>query len=183
MVHELSLEIPVVTNEKVLKIYDVSFWDENVSSSEIFLDITVPGFTEYVRFSVKRGFDKLLNSSLLNINPVFNINEIENLPDGIYVVRLVNRNVDDEEFVEYNHLRQTKLLNSWYKALCKLRLSPCDTITKEVEEERKKLYQIKSYIDVAKSLVEFCNSPSEGLELHQYAQSLLDKFNKSCKNC
>ena len=53
--------------------------------------------------------------------------------------------LSDEEFVEYNHLRQTKILGDWHKALCKLRLNDCDNPTKDIEEERKRLYQTQSF--------------------------------------
>ena len=105
------------------------------------------------------------------------------LSDGIYIVRLTNINGADEEFVEYNHLRQTKVISEWYKALCSLNLSGCDGLTTNVEKERQHLYQIKAYIDAAKASVEYCGSPNEGLELHNYAVKLLQKHNNNCKNC
>ncbi len=181
MIHDLSLEIPYISNPKVLRIFDTSSWDDNVLSTSIRLDVIPPGFIHSQSFIVKREFDKLYNSSSLGVYPVENINDLAPLQDGIYIVRLTDINGAQEEFVEYNHLRQTQILEQWYKALCQLRLNTCDTLTKDVEYQRKHLYQIKAYIDAAKAQVEFCNAPNEGLELHNYAKKLLDKLN--CKNC
>jgi hypothetical protein len=183
MVHNLSLEIPYISNAKILRVFDTSVWNETILSTSVRLDIISPGFVQAKSFTVKRNFDKLYNCSSLNIYPVTNIKDLEEIPDGIYVIRLTNINGADEEFVEYNHLRQTQLLTKWYKALCKLNLNSCDTLTKDKNKIREHLYQIKSYIDAAKAKVEFCNAPNEGLDLHNYAVKLLDKFNNSCKNC
>lgn len=183
MVHNLSLDIPYISNNKVLKVTDISIWDDSIPSTSVRLDIIPPGFIYSQSFTVKREFDKVYNCSSLGIYPVTNLKDLAPIPDGIYIIRLTNIVGSEEEFVEYNHLRQTQLLEKWYKALCKLNLSTCDALTKDVENERKLLYQIKSYIDASKAQVEFCNAPNEGLELHNYANSLLDKFNNSCKNC
>jgi hypothetical protein len=183
MSHKLAVEIPYITNPKVMRVYDSSVWDSEVLSSEIKLSITPAGFVYPTEFIVKRGFDRLFNVSNLGIHTV---DDLTDLPDGIFIIRLSNSNgdcSDCSQWVEYNHLRQVQLLNSWYSALCKLNLSDCTDITKDVEKERQKLYQIKMYIDAAKAKVEYCKSPNEGLALHNYAKKLLDKFNSSCNNC
>lgn len=182
MIHNLSLEVPFISNPKVLKVSDLTVWNNSVPSESIKLNIICPGFIYGKSFDVKRGFDKLFNSSSLGIYVVTDLNDLTPIPDGIYIIRLTNVS-GVEEYVEYNHLRQTQILEKWYKALCKLRLSACDKFDEEKEEERRLLYQIKSYIDAAKAQVEYCNAPNEGLELHNYANSLLDKYNNSCKNC
>lgn len=183
MSHILSIEIPEITNPKVLRVYDSSTWDPLLNSDEVKLDIISPGFLEPKEIIVSREFDKLLNCSNLGIYVVTDPSEYVNLPDGIYVIRLTNTNGQDSEWVEYNHLRQVCLLNKWYKALCSLSLNPCNMLTKDIEEKRKELYQIKMYIDAAKAKVEYCKSPNDGLELHHYADKLLSKYSENCKTC
>jgi len=183
MSHNLSLEIPYISNPKVLRIFDTSIWDSDILSSQVKLDIIPPGFIYSTSFTVTRRFDKLYNNSNLGVQPVTDYSELGNLSDGIYIIRLTNIAGSEEEWIEYNHLRQTQLINCWFSALCKLYLNPCQDLTKDKDKIRKELYQIKAYIDSAKAKVEFCNSPNEGLELHNYAKKLLDKFNDSCKNC
>lgn len=178
MSKDLNIEVPTVSNSKILKIYDTSIWGEPLIGS-IFLSITCPGFSNSVTFQVKKGFDRLFNGSSLMIHPVSNVADLAPLPDGIYVIRLIN----EDDFSEFNHLRQTQLNNLWFKALCKLQLSSNDNRTKEIEKEITYLYKIKSYIDAAKAKVEFCNSPNEGLDLHNYAYKLLNDFNTHCKSC
>lgn len=181
MAHNLALEIPLMTNPKVLRIYDASVWDSNLLSTQIKLEIISPGFIYPVTQVVTRRFDRLFNVSNLGIYPVTDYSELTDLPDGIYVIRLTNINGSEEDWVEYNHLRQTSLLNCWYSALCSLRLNPCDDLDKDKEEKRKQLMKIKSYIDAAKAEVEYCKAPNMGLELHNYAKKLLEKFNNKCK--
>jgi hypothetical protein len=182
MTHQLSLEVPYITNPKVLRIFDTSVWDSEVLSSEIKLDIISPGFIYPISLTVTRGFDRLYNSSSLGIYPSSDIDDLKKLPDGIYIIRLNNINGEDCEWVEYNHLRQTAIIECWNKALCSLNINDCTFLTKDIEKKRKDLYQIKMYIDAAKAKVEFCNSPNEGLELHNYAKKLLENYNRDC-NC
>lgn len=169
-----------MTNPKAMRIYDSSIWDENHLSSEIKLDIISPGFVYPSTHIVSRNFDRIFNSSNLGIYPTTEISELTALPDGIYIVRLTNINGEKEDWVEYNHLRQTLLLECWYKALCKINLDK-GYVTKDKEKQRRDLYQIKMYIDAAKAKVEFCKSPDEGLELHNYAKKMLGKYNEC--NC
>lgn len=185
MSHKLAVEIPYITNPKVLRIYDTSVWNPEELSSEIKLSITPAGFIYPNEFVVTRGFDRLYNVSNLGIHQVDDLANLSDLPDGIYIIRLTSSNgdcSDCSQWVEYNHLRQVQLLNCWYSALCKLNISDCSDITKDVEKQRKQLYQIKMYIDAAKAKVEYCKSPNEGLALHNYAKKLLERFDSNC-NC
>lgn len=183
MVHQLYIEVPYITNPKVMRVYDSSIWDINTLSSEIRLDIIPPGFIYSSSHQVDRNFDKLFNVSNLGVNPVTDLSELTDLSDGIYIIRITNINGEQEDWVEFNHLRQVTLLNCWHSSLCKLNLDGCSSITKDVEKKRKALYQIKMYIDAAKADVEYCNAPNRGLELNNYAKKLLDKFNNECKFC
>jgi len=175
MAHILSIEVPTISNAKVLRVFDTSIWDPSITVSSISLDIIPPGYTNSTTFVQAKGFDRLFNSSNLNIS-----GDMSNLPDGIYIIRLTA----DSEWVEYNHLRQVCLLQDYYKALCTLEFYPCDTLDVNLEEKREELSIIKSYIDAAKAKVEWCNSPSEGIDLHNYAKSRLAKFSlNKCKTC
>lgn len=183
MAHNLTIEIPYITNPKVMRIYDTSVWDESILSSEIKLYIIAPGFIYPSEHTVTRRFDRLYNASNLGIYPVTDPSDLADLSDGLYIIRLSNINGEQEDFVEYNHLRQVKLINCWYSALCKLNLSDCSNLTNDIEKDRKELYQIKMYMDAAKAKVEYCNAPNDGLALHNYAKKLLDKYSQGCRNC
>lgn len=180
MSHILSIEVPLISNPRTMRIYDTSIWDDSLTVSSIRLDITPPGYTNSVNADESKGFDRLFNSSNLGISTVTDPADMSNLPDGIYILRLNA----DSQWVEYNHLRQTCLLKEYYKALCTLNFYPCDTIDVDLERKREELMQIKSYIDAAKAKVEWCNAPGEGIDIHNFAKKLLDRFSlEKCKNC
>jgi hypothetical protein len=182
MANSLSIEVPLISNSLAMRIYDTSLWDDDVTVSSISLDIIPPGYTDSVTFAESKGFDRLFNASNLGITTVIDPTSMGALPDGIYIIRITA----DADWVEYNHLRQTCLLKDYYKALCSLKLDPCDTIDKNIEAKRRELMQIKSYIDAAKAKVEWCNAPGEGIELHNFAKKQLSNFSLSaspCKSC
>lgn len=180
MANDLSLEIPVISNPKVMRIYDTSIWDNSLSISSRTLDIIPPGYDISQTFLILEGFDSLYNSSNLGITTTTNPVDMGNLPDGIYIVRLTA----DTTWVEYNHLRQTCLLRDYYKALCSLKFYPCSTLDVDLDAKRKELRVIKDYIDAAKAKVEWCNSPNEGIDLHNFAKKLLSRFSlEKCKTC
>jgi hypothetical protein len=176
MAHLLSIEAPSISNSKVLRIFDTSIWDEELAITSRKLDIIPPGYKYSTQFNVSSGFDRLFNSSTLNISDA-----MTDLPDGIYIIRLT---VNDDTWVEYNHLRQTCLLKKYMKARCALRLAPCDSLDIDLVAKARELDQIRWYYEAAVAQVEWCNAPSQGLELHNYAAKLLDKFSlEKCKTC
>jgi hypothetical protein len=184
MAHLLSVEIPPIVNPKVLRIYDTTVWDSALTVTARKLDIIPPGYSSSTTFNVTSGFDRLFNASNLGISVTSNPQNLVDLLDGIYIVRLTVEDGSDSQWVEYNHLRQVCLLKKYYQALCTLNFYPCDTLDVDLEAKRKELSIIKSYIDAAKAKVEWCNAPVEGLELHRYAVKLLDRFSlEKCKNC
>lgn len=183
MAHDLSLEVPQISNPKALRIYDSSNWDSSDPPTTVSLDIIVPGNTDSVTFAVNEGFDNLYNASTLEIAVVSDPADLGDLPDGIYILRLTAVGTDTQ-WVEYNHLRQVCLLKDYYKALCTLNFYPCDTLDVDLEAKRKDLSVIKAYIDAAKAKVEWCNAPNEGIALHNFAKKLLSKFSlEKCKSC
>ncbi len=180
MANLLSLEIPPIGNPKVLRVYDTSAWDSDITVSTRTLEITPPGYTSPTIFTYAKGYDRLFNTGSFGITTSPDPASLTNLPDGIYLLK----QTADTVWVEYNHLRQVLLLKDYYKALCTLNFYPCDTLDVDTERKRKELSIIKSYIDAAQAKVEWCGAPNEGLELHHYARKLLTKFSlEKCKTC
>ena len=132
MSHNLSLEVPFISNPKVMRIFDSSSWDSNLMSSEIKLSIIPPGFIYPIEYTVTRRFDKLFNVSNLGIQSVTDYSELGNLPDGIYTIRLTDLSSGD--WVEYNHLRITEALNTMQCILCELDINACDPPVKIKEK-------------------------------------------------
>ena len=44
--------------------------------------------------------------------------------DGIYIIKY-SVSPNDKVYVEYNHLRVTEILTTYYKKLCELDVQPC----------------------------------------------------------
>ncbi len=99
--------------------------------------------------------------------------------DGIYIIKY-SVSPNDLVYVEYNHLRITKALTRYNKAMCDLDLAACDPPAK-VKEKLDKLMMIRMYLDAAKAKVEFCHEPQKGMTLYNYAIKLLNKL--ECINC
>ena len=83
-------------------------------------------------------------------------------------------------YVEYNHLRITNIMKTWYDKLCKLDMETCEP-SRDKQALLDEMMDIKLYIDAAKAKVEYCASPEAGLELYTYAKSKLNKI--ICSNC
>jgi hypothetical protein len=102
-----------------------------------------------------------------------------NLPDGIYIIRY-SVAPNDKVYVEYNILRTTILLSTYYKKLCELDVKPCEPSSSK-EQLLGEMKYIRTLIDAAKAKIEYCQSPSEGMELYNFAKKKLTKI--TCDVC
>ena len=186
--HVLSLEVPQVMNECILKILDTSAYqtlDPNIPIVCPTLNVTVPGFgysnqiegTAMTNF-VNTGHITLTACDLQLQNSgcgtIYN-----NLPDGIYIIKY-SVSPNDTIYVEYNHMRITHALNKYYKILCDVDVAACDP-PYIIKNELEALRLIFMYLQASKSKVEFCHEPQKGMSLYNYALKLLNKL--SCTNC
>ena len=172
--HQLSLEVPDTNNSKVFRVFDTSLYAEGLDRKCGVLQITSPGYNEPVAIEVLPYFNLILNACTLGLQTTGCGESSSRLPDGIYVVNY-SISPNDKVFVEYNHLRVTQTLNTWYNEICKLDLLCCDP-EQDVKEKLLELELIRSFVDAAKVKVEYCNSPEAGMELFIYAQNRLKKF-------
>lgn len=178
--HKLSLDIPEVMNECIIRVVDTSVYDPNLSITCSALYVTIPGFVNPVEFTtLTPGFTANLTACDLELQTQDCGQTFAGLPDGIYVIRWAVSPLDTV-YVEYNHLRMTKALQKYQKALCSLDLAGCEP-TPKVKEKLRQLQYIRSLLDAAKAQVEFCHHPDKGMEIFKYALKLLDKIN--CATC
>lgn len=187
MQHRLSLEVIETLQECSLKIVDTSIYAEGLPVDCQLLQITLPGFTQSIDFDEERlptGFNLNLSNCELSLTekPEDCSERKAPLQDGVYVIRY-SVSPNDQVYVEYNHLRITKALNCYYKALCELDLGACEPDS-EIEKKLKLLGKAKLYLDAAKSKVEICHDPIKGADLYTYAVKLLSKFGcNECQSC
>lgn len=143
------------------------------------LQITPPGFNTPKTIDVSSEFNLVLNACDLGLQTVDCGNTSNDVPDGIYIVRY-SVSPNDQVYVEYNHLRVTQLLNSYYQKMSELEVSACAPAV-DVKNQLDELRLIKSFIDTAKAKVEYCHENKEAMDILQYAQKRLMKLD--CRSC
>lgn len=172
--HILSLEIPTVANCEIFTIWDTSQYSSVVPVDCSELLVIPPGFNSPKLIEIKENFKMDFNACAFGLQTVQCNTTRSSFPDGIYVIRY-RVQPHDKSYVEYNHLRITTILQMYYKKLCDLDIKPCDP-----SSDRKSLIDqmefIKTLIDAAKAKVEYCHSPSEGMELYNFALRKLQKI-------
>jgi hypothetical protein len=179
--HILSLEIPTVANCEILSIRDTSQYTDLLPIDCPELLITTPGFNSPALVAVTPNFDLNLTACDLGIQTSdCGTSRIE-IPDGVYVVRY-SVSPNDKVYVEYNHLRITKILTLYYKILCDLDLKTCEP-TVDRKELVDKMNYLRTLIDAAVSKVEYCTSPSQGMEMYNYVLKELQKIDCISSNC
>tara|TARA_Y100000034_G_C6819205_1_gene368781 strand:- start:404 stop:952 length:549 start_codon:yes stop_codon:yes gene_type:complete len=177
--HILSLEVPTVANCEILKITDTSQYADNLDVDCAQLLITPPGSVYVAPISVQQGFDLNINPCALSMQSTGCDENRINLPDGIYIIRY-SVAPNDKVYVEYNILRTTILLSTYYKKLCELDVKPCEPSSSK-EQLLGEMKYIRTLIDAAKAKIEYCQSPSEGMELYNFAKKKLTKI--TCDVC
>lgn len=183
MVSNLSLQFYEDYNCNTLTIIDRSIYNSDVTVGCERLLVTLPGFKHPITIEgITKNFNiafnaqdfKLVNYETCNCNMMA-------LVDGLYIV---NYSIcpNDQVYVEYNYLRQTNTYKKFYKKLCALQLQGCEA-SEKTDELIKKMQKIETYLQAAKAYVEECQAPKKGLELQNYANSLLDKIDINCDSC
>jgi len=177
--HILSLEVPTVANCEILKITDTSQYVSNLEIDCAQLLITLPGSAQVKPIDVVPGFDLNINACALAIQSTGCEESRINLADGIYIIRY-SVSPNDKVYVEYNVLRITTILSTYYKKLCELDITPCEPSSVK-EQLLAEMKYIRTLIDAAKAKVEYCQSPNEGMELYDFAKKKLSKI--TCDVC
>lgn len=175
--HILSLEIPTVADCEIMSIVDTSEYTSKLAVDCPELLITVPGFNAPALITVTTGFYKNVTACDLNLQTVNCGSVRESLPDGVYIIKY-SVAPNDKVYVEYNHLRVTKLLGLYYEALCSIDINKCEPMS-TIKDNIDEIKYIRTVIDGAVAKVEYCQSPSAGMELYEFAKKRLEKL--TCK--
>ena len=179
--HILSLEIPTVSNCDLLCIKDTSQYSKDLAVDCEELLITLPGYSVPVLLKVDSKFDMCLTACTLALQKTNCGTTQQKIPDGIYIIRY-SVSTNTKVFVEYNHLRVTRLLTTYYEVLCDLDVQACQPDTRKQDIYTEMSY-IRTMIDAAVSNVEYCESPAQGMQLYNYAKSRLNKIACPSGNC
>jgi hypothetical protein len=177
--HILSLDVIETSNCSILNVIDTSVYTDNIPFNCGELLITPPGFTAPVLTEVQKDFNLKFTPCALGVQTTSCNTTVNSLSDGIYIIKYQVAPTD-KVYVEYNYLRTTELLSAYHKKLCEIDVQPCEpsSVKKDLLAE---MYYIRTLIDAAKSKVEFCQSPNEGMELYDFAKTKLKKI--TCDIC
>ena len=179
--HILSLEIPTVANCEIFSVRDTSQYTALLPVDCPELLITTPGFNSPALVVVTPNFNLNLTGCDLGVQTVDCGTNVIELPDGVYVIKY-SVAPNDKVYVEYNHLRITKILTLYYKILCDLDLKTCEpTIDRKDLVDR--MYYLRTLIDAAVSKVEYCTSPSQGMDMYNYVLKEFQKIDCISSNC
>ncbi len=181
----LTLEVPDVMTDCILKIEDLSWYDQLLQYSCPTVQILAPGFTQCVTFNdtteptVFKNFAFNLTACDLGLQIDQCGLEFAIIPDGVYGIKY-SISPNDLQYVEINHLRVTSLRKRLKQAWVKLDLGACQP-PDQVQKQFDMLMQITGYIDAAKASVEVNLDYNKGMYLYNWAKKLMDKA--ECKNC
>ena len=177
--HQLALEIPDTLNSCLLRVIDMSTYNENVPLECLTLSITAPGFTTFAEITdITPDFAVNISACGLILQTSNCDSSSNSIPDGIYAIRY-SVAPNEVVYVEYNHLRITMALNKINSLLCCLDVPNCEP----QEPLRKKLQEIQllsTMLKAAKAKVEYCHSPSQGMAIYTYVVSRLTKLSCGC---
>jgi hypothetical protein len=179
--HILSLEIPAVSNCELLCIKDTSQYNPDLAVDCEELLITLPGYSVPVLIKVDKNFDMCLTACTLALQTKKCGTTQEKIPDGIYIIKY-SVSPNSKVYVEYNHLRVTRLLTTYYEVLCDLDVQACQP-NSEKQALLSEMSYIRTMIDAAVSNVEYCQSSAQGMQLYNYAKTRLNKIACPSGNC
>lgn len=179
--HILSLEIPTVSNCDLLCIKDTSQYSKELAIDCEELLITLPGFSVPVLIKVDNKFDMCLTACTMALQTTDCGTRLEMLPDGIYIIKY-SVSPNSKVYVEYNHLRVTRLLTTYYQVLCDLEVQACQPMS-DKQDLLAEMSYIKIIIDAAVANVEYGQSAAHGMQLYTYAKTRLNKISCPSGNC
>ena len=99
----------------------------------------------------------------------------------VYIVRY-SVSPNSKVFVEYNHLKVSSLMSTYYNVLCDLDVQACQPNSTKADLLSEMNF-IRTLIDAAVANVEYCASSAQGMQLYNYAKQRLNKISCPSGNC
>lgn len=162
-----------------MRLYDTSHYCETEEIENFLVEVLPVNLSTWVTFKVKQGFNLALNSSNLRYNKVKSTSELIDLPDGIYEFKMsVKPNILNIH--HFYHLRTTLMKVSIQKKFNDLISDKCNIDKKDYHKNREALRNIDEYLSAAKWMIEECGDKKKGIELYEFAKSLLKEYDNEC---
>lgn len=174
MLHSTYINFNIIDtfNCKTLGIVDTSYYNPSMTISGYTLQVLVPGYDDPVELTYYPSGVTILNSNLLGITKVNNFDDLLDLPDGMYTIKL-SICPYDQFWKETSFYRTCRLECRYAQALLNLDF---DTCTGCFESSKvNKLKEVKIYIEGVKANMTDCNV-KKATELYQKADSILEKL-------
>lgn len=192
--HQLSLDILNTTNESVFIIWDTSLYSDQLAIDCPVLEITSPGYINPVYITTVDGSDigtgvtttplafpgacLVLNACTLGILTTGCGVDAPAIADGLYHIRY-SVSPNNKVYVEYDHLRITRLMNKLDSVRCRVNVGCC-----EPDSSKKAMLMeialIEQLIKCAKNYVENCGRKDDGLCMYQFACKKLRVLENGC---
>jgi hypothetical protein len=179
MEHKLGLEIIPTSNAQILKVVDASIYSDELPFVCPKLLVTAPGFQFSAEIIPAQNFNLTLTACDLGIQTAQCDSKHFDISDGVYALKY-SVSPNEYVFVEYNHLRLTKISNRIRGIYCELEIGALQP-TAKTQQKLDKINEVENYLKAAQSSIEMCRDYKKGIELYNYAQKLLDRID--CKNC
>ena len=163
-----------------MRVYDTSHYYSNEPIENYIIEVLPVNKHTWVSFNVAKNFSLALNSSNLRYKKVSDEVELVALPDGIYEIK---QSFKPNLFTvsHYYHMRTIVIENKLKSEMKKLRTNECKLSRDEYIANRDALRDIDEFIAAAKWSVEECGDKTEGIELYQHADKLLEEYSNECK--
>lgn len=174
MSYKIDIDFSIFSNPYFLKVMDLSSWG-NIDERPSIIEITLPGYENYIT----RAFDKyktnVLNSILLEINCSGECGEVEKvtLPDGIYKIKVIGS--PSKYSKEYYYLKT----DMYDMEVDKVYIDNLNT--KDKSDLINKLSEMEFLVEGAKAHLRFDDINTAGAQF-QKALDMVEEL-KNCRGC
>lgn len=177
---ELSLDVSNSHNEKVIRLYDTSFYYKDEPIDNYLIEILPVNKTLWLTFNVTKGFSLVLNSSNLRYKKTNDNEGLIPLPDGIYEIK--QSHTPNSQTVSHTYyFRTTVFMNKLESEKNKLFTNVCSLSRNEYNFNRDRLRDLEEYLYAAKWIIEECNDKVKGKDMFEFSKKLLENYTNECK--
>lgn len=169
---KLSFEVIETNNCKTLGIFDSSYYNSLLEVKNPTLQIISPYSNTPVELNYYKSSVNILNSNLLGITNVNDLNYLQELPDGLYTAK-ISICPEDVFWFEKSWYRTCLLDCKYDKAFLKLNIQSCQSCFSP--EKLEKLERARIYIYGAKVNAGVFNF-KEAERLYKAANKILDNI-------
>lgn len=179
MSNKINIDFQIYDSKdpKVFIILDTSEW-AHIKDKPSIVEITLPGESSYITHYYGQNQVNVMTSMSLNLNCDNCLQDMLELPDGIYTITV--KGSPDKFNKTKSYLRTTKTQLDLDKLFINLSLE-CSISDDEVKRKIQKLNEIQFLLKAAEANVRFDNT-CVAHDLLSRAQKLISKQSK-CKDC